>query len=123
MTREFSCSLDFLVSAVSPTFTLAFILPFLRSNDIFVVELHHSPSRRARQNLLALRSHFRLRHLLTGCYLFSHKIKLPDWGFEQQEVTCNKNPTLANSLWYIETNTHYLCTSAVVLTRFTGVGR
>lgn len=43
---------------------------------------------------------------MTGCYLFSHKVKLPDWGFEQQEVTCNKNPTWDNSLWYIETNNH-----------------
>lgn len=23
---------------------------------------------------------------MTGCYLFSHKVKLPEWGFEQQEV-------------------------------------
>ncbi|KAG8218174.1 glycosyltransferase family 39 protein, partial [Butyriboletus roseoflavus] len=53
--------------------------------------------------LRTLRTHFRLRHLNTGCYLFSHKVKLPDWGFEQQEVTCNKNAAKANSLWYIET--------------------
>jgi dolichyl-phosphate-mannose-protein mannosyltransferase len=86
-----------------------FRISSLPSNDIFVVELSHSPSRRARQHVLTLRSHIRFRHLLTGCYLFSHKIKLPDWGFEQQEVTCNKNPTLDNSLWYIETNTHPLC--------------
>lgn len=55
-----------------------------------------------------LRTHFRLRHTLTGCYLFSHKVTLPDWGFGQQEVTCNKNPTMPNSLWYVETNTHPL---------------
>ena len=24
---------------------------------------------------------------MTGCYLFSHKVKLPEWGFEQQEVS------------------------------------
>ncbi|KAI0314327.1 glycosyltransferase family 39 protein [Amylostereum chailletii] len=53
-----------------------------------------------------LRTQFRLKHVLTGCYLFSHKVKLPSWGFEQQEVTCNKNAVKANSLWTIETNTH-----------------
>jgi dolichyl-phosphate-mannose-protein mannosyltransferase len=49
-----------------------------------------------------------LRHALTGCYLFSHKVKLPEWGFEQQEVTCNKNAVMimANSLWYVETAMH-----------------
>lgn len=55
------------------------------------------------KRLRTLRTHFRLRHLNTGCYLFSHKVKLPEWGFEQQEVTCNKNAVKANSLWYIET--------------------
>ncbi|KAK4049599.1 Dolichyl-phosphate-mannose--protein mannosyltransferase 1 [Microbotryomycetes sp. JL201] len=58
------------------------------------------------QNVQTLRTRFRLRHVLTGCYLFSHKVKLPDWGFEQQEVTCNKNPSRENAIWYIETNTH-----------------
>jgi dolichyl-phosphate-mannose-protein mannosyltransferase len=33
-------------------------------------------------------------------------VKLPDWGFEQQEVTCAKGGTLPNSVWYIEGNTH-----------------
>ena len=56
----------------------------------------------------SLRSIVRFRHTLTGCYLFSHKIALPDWGFGQQEVTCNKNPTRPNSLWFIETSTHAL---------------
>jgi len=76
------------------------------SNDIFVVELANGQDRKSRKALRSLRSHFRLRHHLTGCYLFSHKVKLPEWGFEQQEVTCNKNPTIDNALWYIETNEH-----------------
>ncbi|WWC88890.1 uncharacterized protein L201_003805 [Kwoniella dendrophila CBS 6074] len=80
------------------------------ANDDFVVEIAKQTrgrrDRTARHRLKSLRSQFRLRHALTGCYLFSHKVKLPDWGFEQQEVTCNKNPTWENSLWYIETNEH-----------------
>lgn len=39
----------------------------------------------------ALSTRFRLKHTLTGCYLFSHEVSLPDWGFSQQEVTCAKN--------------------------------
>ncbi|CDZ98262.1 glycosyltransferase family 39 protein [Phaffia rhodozyma] len=81
------------------------------ANDIFIFELSHSPNKSARKQLRTLRSHFRLRHMLTGCYLFSHKVKLPEWGFEQQEVTCNKNPSLDNSLWYIETNENPLLPS------------
>ncbi|ORX40287.1 putative Dolichyl-phosphate-mannose--protein mannosyltransferase 2 [Kockovaella imperatae] len=80
------------------------------ANDDFIVEIapktRGKRDRQARHRLRTLRSEFRLRHALSGCYLFSHKVKLPDWGFEQQEVTCNKNPTWENSLWYIETNTH-----------------
>lgn len=53
---------------------------------------------RAKKRLRALRTKFRLKHLMTGCYLFSHKVKLPDWGFEQQEVTCNKVSLLLNCL-------------------------
>lgn len=59
--------------------------------------------------LRTLRTTFRLRHALTGCYLFSHKVKLPEWGFEQQEVTCNKQAVIDNSLWFIETAWHPSC--------------
>jgi dolichyl-phosphate-mannose-protein mannosyltransferase len=77
-------------------------------NDDWYVEIHQGDSRDSSswKKLRTLRSKFRLRHALTGCYLFSHKVKLPEWGFEQQEVTCNKNAVMANSLWMIETNTH-----------------
>ncbi|KAJ9109787.1 hypothetical protein QFC20_003203 [Naganishia adeliensis] len=83
------------------------------ANDDFIVEITSETrggkdKRKARERIRTLRSHFRLRHVMTGCYLFSHKVKLPEWGFEQQEVTCNKNPTWDNSLWYVETNTHPL---------------
>ena len=78
------------------------------ANDHFMVEIDQltTEGKTAQSRLQALRTNFRLRHVMTGCYLFSHKVKLPDWGFEQQEVTCNKNPSKENGLWYIETNTH-----------------
>jgi dolichyl-phosphate-mannose-protein mannosyltransferase len=81
------------------------------SNDDWIVEIEHGDKRdkQSSKRLRTLRSTFRLRHALSGCYLFSHKVKLPEWGFEQQEVTCNKNAVRENSLWFIETNFHPAC--------------
>ncbi|KAG7096490.1 hypothetical protein E1B28_003920 [Marasmius oreades] len=77
-------------------------------NDDWFVEIDHGDKRdkESSKRLRTLRTTFRLRHALTGCYLFSHKVKLPEWGFEQQEVTCNKNAVKDNSLWMIETAMH-----------------
>lgn len=78
------------------------------ANDNWRVEIEHGAGGDAPSSsrVRALRTVFRLRHTLTGCYLFSHKIPLPDWGFGQQEVTCNKQPSRPNSLWFVETSTH-----------------
>jgi dolichyl-phosphate-mannose-protein mannosyltransferase len=80
-------------------------------NDDWTVEIEEGDKSDSEswKRLRTLRTKFRLRHALTGCYLFSHKVKLPEWGFEQQEVTCNKNAVMANSLWVIETNTNPKC--------------
>ncbi|KAH6873693.1 mannosyltransferase 1 [Coprinopsis sp. MPI-PUGE-AT-0042] len=77
-------------------------------NDDWIVEIDHGhkKDRESSKKLRTLRTVFRLKHAFQGCYLFSHKVKLPDWGFEQQEVTCNKNAVRENSLWYIETSAH-----------------
>jgi dolichyl-phosphate-mannose-protein mannosyltransferase len=81
------------------------------ANDDWYLEIAKGDKRdkESGKRLRTLRTHFRLRHALTGCYLFSHKVKLPEWGWEQQEVTCNKNAVMANSLWFVETSTHPLC--------------
>ncbi|KLO17468.1 glycosyltransferase family 39 protein [Schizopora paradoxa] len=78
------------------------------ANDHWIVEIEEGASEdlESWKRLRTLRTHFRLKHALQGCYLFSHKVKLPEWGYEQQEVTCNKNAVKANSLWYIESATH-----------------
>jgi dolichyl-phosphate-mannose-protein mannosyltransferase len=78
------------------------------ANDNWKVEIEYATGgdSQASDRVRSLRTIFRLKHTLTGCYLFSHKIALPDWGFGQQEVTCNKSPTKPNSLWYVETSTH-----------------
>jgi dolichyl-phosphate-mannose-protein mannosyltransferase len=68
------------------------------ANDDWTVEIEQGDRRdkESKKRLRTLRTKFRLRHMLTGCYLFSHKVKLPEWGFEQQEVTCNKNAPRPN---------------------------
>jgi dolichyl-phosphate-mannose-protein mannosyltransferase len=78
------------------------------ANDFFRVEIIKSMSdgARAKEFLRTIETKFKLIHLMTGCVLFSHKVKLPDWGFEQQEVTCANGATLPNSIWYIEQNEH-----------------
>lgn len=45
-----------------------------------------------------------------NCHLFSHEVKLPKWGFEQQEVTCASQGKPYLTLWYIEGNSHPLLT-------------
>ncbi|EIN04348.1 glycosyltransferase family 39 protein [Punctularia strigosozonata HHB-11173 SS5] len=79
-------------------------------NDDWILEIDHGSGgdRESWKRLRTLRTQFKLKHALSGCYLFSHKVKLPEWGFEQQEVTCNKNAVRENSLWYVETNTHQM---------------
>ncbi|KAI7343006.1 dolichyl-phosphate-mannose-protein mannosyltransferase 1, partial [Hortaea werneckii] len=78
------------------------------ANDLFRVEIvkHLSDGAEAKSRVRTIESKFRLVHLMTGCTLFSHKVKLPDWGFDQQEVTCAKGGSLPNSVWYVEGNSH-----------------
>ncbi|KAI5846280.1 Dolichyl-phosphate-mannose-protein mannosyltransferase-domain-containing protein [Morchella snyderi] len=78
------------------------------ANDVFRVEIikHLSEGSEAKRRLRTIQTKFKLVHTMTGCVLFSHKVKLPDWGYEQQEVTCAKGATLPNSVWYVEQNEH-----------------
>ncbi|KAF1947298.1 dolichyl-phosphate-mannose-protein mannosyltransferase 1 [Clathrospora elynae] len=80
------------------------------ANDLFRVEIlkGKSDGAEAKKRVRTIQTKFRLVHVMTGCALFSHKVKLPEWGFEQQEVTCAKQGTLPNSIWYIEGNVHPL---------------
>jgi len=81
------------------------------ANDDWIIEIEESASADSlsKKRIRTLKTKFRLRHALTGCYLFSHKVKLPDWAYEQQEVTCNKNAARPNSLWFFETSVHPAC--------------
>lgn len=78
------------------------------ANDFFRVEIVKKRSKKglAQERVRTIETKFRLVHIMTGCVLFSHKVKLPEWASEQQEVTCARGGTLPNSLWYIEHNEH-----------------
>nr|POE48614.1 dolichyl-phosphate-mannose--protein mannosyltransferase 1 [Quercus suber] len=78
------------------------------ANDIFRIDIIKSMSegKESKERLRTIQTKFKLTHVMTGCVLFSHKVKLPKWGFEQQEVTCAKQGTLPNSVWYVESNDH-----------------
>ncbi|TGO56962.1 hypothetical protein BCON_0071g00160 [Botryotinia convoluta] len=78
------------------------------ANDFFRVEIvkKMSDGELAKTRLRTIQTKFRLVHIMTGCVLFSHKVKLPEWASEQQEVTCAKGGTLPNSVWYVEQNEH-----------------
>jgi dolichyl-phosphate-mannose-protein mannosyltransferase len=56
----------------------------------------------------AIHSKFRLVHVNNKCSLFSHSVKLPEWGFSQQEVTCGKGALKKNTVWFIESNKNKL---------------
>lgn len=78
------------------------------ANDLFRVEIvkKMSDGEEAKNRLRTIQTKFKLVHIMTGCVLFSHKVKLPEWASEQQEVTCAKGGTLPNSIWYVEQNEH-----------------
>ncbi|CAG8460135.1 1553_t:CDS:10 [Acaulospora morrowiae] len=78
------------------------------ANDHWGVEIydHDKSDPESGKRLRAINTKFRLRHMMTGCYLFSTSIKLPEWGFEQQQVSCIHDGTIPNTLWYIESNSN-----------------
>ncbi|KIH87555.1 dolichyl-phosphate-mannose-protein mannosyltransferase [Sporothrix brasiliensis 5110] len=80
------------------------------ANDYFRVEIvkKQSDGALAKERVRTIETKFRLVHVMTGCVLFSHKVKLPDWASEQQEVTCARGGSLPNSVWYVESNEHPL---------------
>ncbi|KAK3815670.1 MAG: LOW QUALITY PROTEIN: glycosyltransferase family 39 protein [Linnemannia gamsii] len=78
------------------------------SNDEWKLEIldYDGKDKAAGQNLHTLRSVFKLSHPNQACDLFSHKVKLPKWGFEQQEVTCMRSAVRAKVTWMVESNAY-----------------
>ncbi|KAI8808004.1 Dolichyl-phosphate-mannose-protein mannosyltransferase-domain-containing protein [Cladochytrium replicatum] len=78
------------------------------TNDHFRVEIVDGKEIEGVKYLYAIESKFRLIHINTGCQLFSHAVKLPEWGFGQQEVLCSKNGRKTHTIWRIESNVNEL---------------
>jgi len=75
--------------------------------DHWQVEIVKDVSR-DRSQLRTLTSSFRLKHPSMGCYLRAGNTNLPQWGFKQIEVTCDKknNPKDTFTHWNIEAHTN-----------------
>lgn len=75
-------------------------------NDLWELQLVSGAS--SSGHLQTLMSKFRLKHVPTGCYLKARSVALPEWGFRQGEVSCEKtsDPEARHFLWNIETNKH-----------------
>ncbi|KAF9331481.1 hypothetical protein BG006_005680 [Podila minutissima] len=78
------------------------------ANDEWRVEIVESDASdpEGATTLHTLRSKFKLVHANMNCDLFSHSVKLPKWGFEQQEVTCMRSAVQAKTIWMVESNVH-----------------
>ncbi|KAF9428432.1 hypothetical protein BGZ94_002415 [Podila epigama] len=78
------------------------------ANDEWRLEIvsHDSYDPEGATSLHTLRSKFKLVHTNMHCDLFSHSVKLPKWGFEQQEVTCMRSAVVNKVTWTIESNEH-----------------
>ncbi|KAJ3332440.1 Protein O-mannosyltransferase 2, partial [Kappamyces sp. JEL0680] len=52
----------------------------------------------------SLTTRFQLYHVVTGCLLKTTSVTLPEWGFKQGEVVCEKKPdkTSTSGMWNIE---------------------
>lgn len=75
------------------------------ANDDWIFEVvKHKTKGIAQKEIRSIETIFRLRHAMTGHYLFSSEVKLPSWGFEQQEVTAAGQGARPLTHWYIETN-------------------
>lgn len=66
----------------------------------------HSTTNLPMIKVRATESVFQLVSQGSRCTLVSHKGKLPKWAFGQNEVLCITEPTIPNTLWYVEHNSH-----------------
>ncbi|KAI8815781.1 Dolichyl-phosphate-mannose-protein mannosyltransferase-domain-containing protein [Fimicolochytrium jonesii] len=78
------------------------------SNDLWKLERVDDLLDAKSEGIRSLTTRFRLRHHLSGCLLRSHAVTLPQWGFKQAEVVCQKKGDDAskNHWWNIEQHSH-----------------
>ncbi|ORY53429.1 PMT-domain-containing protein [Rhizoclosmatium globosum] len=78
------------------------------TNDNWIVRIaDKSVSHDDPRPIKAINTRVRFIHVNNRhCGLFSHDKKLPEWGFDQQEVTCAENSGRPGAVWLIEANTN-----------------
>lgn len=78
------------------------------ANDDWVVEIVDYKLRTdaGKKLVRAMELVIRFRHAMTGNYLFSLPVKLPEWGFGQQEVSAAGLGSRPLTHWMVETNTN-----------------
>ena len=79
------------------------------SNDYWVVEVVDDAAQGKKKNVKRIHSlttRLRLRHQNSGCYVRAANTVLPQWGFKQIEVSCDKenNPNDVHTYWNIESH-------------------
>lgn len=79
--------------------------------DNWKVEIVKDISDKNAKNLRTLSTRFRLRHVYLNCLLASHQVILPQWGFRQQEVFCDRknNPKDPHTWWNVEEHRNDRC--------------
>ncbi|KAG8624005.1 hypothetical protein KVT40_008981 [Elsinoe batatas] len=76
------------------------------AKDHWAVEVVSDAASRDYSKLRTLTTAFRLRHVELGCYLRAGNVNLPQWGFKQIEVTCDKvnRPRDVYTHWNVESH-------------------
>ncbi|OZJ06319.1 hypothetical protein BZG36_00722 [Bifiguratus adelaidae] len=74
------------------------------NNDYWIVEVVDDISTKDTSRIRSLTTRMRFRHQQLGCYLSANNVVLPQWGFRQVEVTCDKRdrPHDTHQWWNIE---------------------
>lgn len=78
-------------------------------HDYWVVEVVDDVKRGSKEHfdkIHSLTTRLRFRHQSLGCYLKAANQPLPEWGFKQIEVSCDKenNPKDIHTYWNVESH-------------------
>jgi dolichyl-phosphate-mannose-protein mannosyltransferase len=85
-------------------------------NDVWRIEIIKGSWGTTPNRIRSLSTKFRLRHYTNGCLLRSHSVNLPQWGFKQAEVVCQKtriDNSSANNMWNVELHVNSACMNLV----------
>jgi len=75
----------------------------------------------SRANLTTFHTVFRLEHVNQNCHLYT-KMRLPNWGFNQREVTCMTTSSQVSTRWRVVHNEHPGYNDTMPTTRFEALG-